>query len=60
MHRTNLDSLRSCLCFSAFLLSFAPDFFILLLVKSNQLASSTKPTTHQAIKCFDELDFKTQ
>ena len=33
MRRTNPDSLRSCPCFRAFRLSFASDFFNLLLVK---------------------------
>ena len=33
MRRTNLDSLRSCLCFRIFRLNFASDFFNLLLVR---------------------------
>ena len=33
MHRTNPDSLTSCLCLRVFRLNFASDFFNLLLVK---------------------------
>ena len=33
MRRTNPDSLRSCPCFRVFRLSFASDFFNLLLVR---------------------------
>ena len=33
MHKTNPDSLRSCLCFQVFRLNFASDFFNLLLVR---------------------------
>ena len=36
MHRTNPDSLRSCLCFQVFRLNFASDFFNLLLVRFHQ------------------------
>ena len=36
MHRTNPDSLRSCICFRIFQLSFASDFFNLLLVRFHQ------------------------
>ena len=36
MRRTNLDSLRSCLCFRMFRLSFASNFFNLLLAKFHQ------------------------
>ena len=36
MHRTNSDSLRSCLCFQVFRLSFASDYFNLLLVRFQQ------------------------
>ena len=36
MHRTNPDSLRSCLCFQVFRLNFASEFFNLLLVKFHQ------------------------
>ena len=36
MHRTNPDSLRSCTCFRVILLSFASDFFNLLLVRFHQ------------------------
>ena len=36
MHRTNSDSLKSCLCFRVFRLSFASDFFNLLLVRFHQ------------------------
>ena len=33
MHKTIPDSLRSCLCFRVFRLSFASDFFNLLQVR---------------------------
>ena len=36
MHRTNPDSLRSCLCFRVFRLNFASDFFNLLLMRFHQ------------------------
>ena len=36
MHRTNPDSLRSCLRFRIFRLNFASDFFNLLLVRFHQ------------------------
>ena len=36
MHRTNLDSLRSCPCFRVFRLNFVSDFFNLLLVRFHQ------------------------
>ena len=36
MRRTNSDSLRSCLCFRVFRLSFASDFFNLLLIRFHQ------------------------
>ena len=36
LHRTNSDSLRSCLCYRVFRLSFASDFFNLLLVRFHQ------------------------
>ena len=36
IHRTNPDTLRSCLYFRVFWLSFASDFFNLLLVKFHQ------------------------
>ena len=36
MHRTNPESLRSCLCFRVFRLNFASDFFNLLLVRFHQ------------------------
>ena len=36
MHRTNPGSLKSCLCFRVFRLSFAFDFFNLLLVTFHQ------------------------
>ena len=36
MRRTNPDSLRSCLCFRVFRLSFASDFFNLLLLRFHQ------------------------
>ena len=36
MHRTNPDSLKSYPCFRVFRLSFASDFFNLLLVRFHQ------------------------
>ena len=36
MRRANLDSVRSCLCFRVFRLSFASDFFNLLLARFHQ------------------------
>ena len=36
MHRTNPDSLWSCLCFLVFRLNFASYFFNLLLVRFHQ------------------------
>ena len=36
MHRTNPDSLRSCLCFRVFRLNFASDLLDLLLVRIHQ------------------------
>ena len=36
MRRTNPDSLRSCLCFRVFQLSFTSDFFNLLLARIHQ------------------------
>ena len=36
MPRTNLGLLRSCLCFRVFRLSFASDFFNLLLARFHQ------------------------
>ena len=36
MRKTNLDSHRSCLCFRVFQLSFASDFFNLLLARFHQ------------------------
>ena len=36
MHKTNPDSLKSCFCFRVFRLSFASNFFNLLLVGFRQ------------------------
>ena len=36
MHRTNLESLRSCLCFRVFRQGFASDIFNLLLVRFHE------------------------
>ena len=36
VHKTNPDSLRSCLCFRVLRLNFTSDFFNLLLVRFHQ------------------------
>ena len=36
MHRTNPDSLRSCLCFRVLRLNFASDFFNSLVVRFHE------------------------
>ena len=38
MRRTNSNSLRSCLCFQVFRVSFASDFLNLLLVRFHHVA----------------------